>query len=189
MKVRDSGMPEREYWESLLDVPTILDRLNVDAGIINAAEVGCGYGTFTLPIAKRIRGILHAFDIEREMIALTRERFAVAGARNVELKLRDVVAEGFGLAAGSMDAVFLFNILHAEQPVALLRASADLVRPDGRVLAVHWRSDLPTPRGPDLSIRPLPAQIADWGRAAGLEPADSIMLPPWHFGVALRRPG
>jgi putative endonuclease len=33
MKVRDSGMPEQDYWESLLDVPMILERLGIDQRI------------------------------------------------------------------------------------------------------------------------------------------------------------
>ncbi len=78
MKVRDSGMPERDYWETLLDVPRILDDLRIDAAIADAVELGCGYGTFTVPIAQRIAGMLHAFDIDPEMIERTRERTATA---------------------------------------------------------------------------------------------------------------
>jgi SAM-dependent methyltransferase len=187
MKVRDSGMPEQQYWESLFDVALVLDALSVDGGIMDAAEVGCGYGTFTVPIAQRIRGVLHAFDIEGEMVEATRARCTAAGVRNIQIHRRDVVADGFGLPAASMDVIFLFNILHAEDPVALLRACAERVRLGGRVLVLHWRSDVKTPRGPELSIRPRPSQIAAWAHDAGLEPGPSVLLPPWHFGLALRR--
>ncbi|NQU11895.1 class I SAM-dependent methyltransferase, partial [bacterium] len=47
MKLRDSGMPEEAYWESLFDVPLILDRLGMDARLGDVVEFGCGYGTFT----------------------------------------------------------------------------------------------------------------------------------------------
>lgn len=187
MKVRDSGMPERDYWEGLFEVPVILDRLGIDRPINLAVEVGCGYGTFTVPVAAKIWGMLHAFDIEPAMIAATQARLHAVGVGNVRLSLRDVIADGFDLAAGSVDAVLLFNILHAESPTALLRASAELLSPHGRVLVIHWRSDVPTPRGPDLSIRPQPEQIADWAGAAGLRPEPSQLLPPWHFGLVLRR--
>jgi SAM-dependent methyltransferase len=190
MKVRDSGMPEQTYWESLLNVGEILDSLQVDDQIHDAVEVGCGYGTFTLPVAQGIRGTLHTFDIEPEMIAATRERLGVAGIRNVELHERDIVADGFGLPLASADAVLLFNILHADNPVDLLKSAASLLSPTGRVLVIHWRSDLATPRGPDLSIRPRPEQIVAWGRDAGLVPDGAQrMLPPWHFGLTLRRSG
>lgn len=186
MKVRDSGMPEREYWESLIEVPSVLDGLEIDDAISEAVEVGCGYGTFTLPVAARIRGTLHAFDIEAAMIETTRLRLASGATKNVRLHLRDVLACGFGLPAQSMDAVLLFNILHTENPMALLAASAALLRSSGRIFAVHWRSDVTTPRGPDLSIRPRPEQIVDWARALGLSVEEPRILPPWHFGVVLR---
>jgi len=30
MKLRESGMPDEAYWETLFDVPLILDRLGID---------------------------------------------------------------------------------------------------------------------------------------------------------------
>lgn len=187
MKVRDSGMPDQAFWESLFDIPVILDGLQVDDTIGDAVEVGCGYGTFTLPVAARIRGTLHAFDIEAAMIEITQARVASSKADNVRTCLRDVLVDGFDLPAQSMDAVLLFNILHTENPTALLVAGAKLLRPGGRILAIHWRSDIPTPRGPDLSIRPRPTQIAAWAQDVGLTPEPSRLLPPWHFGLVLRR--
>jgi SAM-dependent methyltransferase len=188
MKVRDSGMPEQSYWEGLFDVEGVLDGMEIDAGVTDAVELGCGYGTFTLPVAQRISGLLHAFDIEPEMVELTRARAQASGIQNVRLALRDVIGEGIGLPPQSVDAVLLFNILHAENPIAMLRAAAEVARPGGRILALHWRSDVVTPRGPDLLIRPRPNQIVDWGASVGLQAERVQILPPWHFGVTLRMP-
>ncbi|MGH7996157.1 MAG: class I SAM-dependent methyltransferase [Opitutaceae bacterium] len=187
MKVRDSGMPDERYWESLFDVAGILDALKIDRNVGDAVEVGCGYGTFTVPTAQRIGGTLHSFDIESKMIERTRARAAAAMIGNLRLDLRDVIVDGFGVPANSVDAVLLFNILHAVSPVEILRRGAEAVRPGGRLLGIHWRSDVATPRGPDLSIRPRPEQIAEWARSAGLYPEPSQLLPPWHFGIVLRR--
>jgi SAM-dependent methyltransferase len=187
VKVRDSGMPEQTYWESLFNIGTILDGLQVGEQIHDAVEVGCGYGTFTLPVAQRIQGILHTFDIEPEMIEITRARAASEKIQNVRVGLRDVIVNGFGLPANSADAVLLFNILHADNPEALLRVAADVTRPGGRILAIHWRSDIPTPRGPALSIRPRPDQIVGWAASVGLRSEPSQLFPPWHFGMALHR--
>jgi len=187
MKVRDSGMPPQDYWETLLDVPGILDAFGFGPATGDVAELGCGYGTFTLPLARRIVGTVHTIDIEAEMVAITQQRAAAAGLTNVKAERRDVLADGFGPPAGSCDAALLFNILHAEQPVALLRAAREVVRPGGLVAVIHWRSDLATPRGPSLAIRPRPEQILAWAGEAGLDaPRGAFPLPPWHFGVALR---
>jgi hypothetical protein len=41
MKIRDSGMPDEPYWESLFDVALMLSRLNVSR-FNNVAELGGG---------------------------------------------------------------------------------------------------------------------------------------------------
>lgn len=188
MKVRDSGMPPQGYWETLFDVPGILDAFGFGPDTRDVAELGCGYGTFTLPLARRIGGTVHTVDIEPDMVVQTRQRTVAAGLANVQAEVRDVLADGFGPPAGSCDAALLFNILHAEDPVSFLKSARDVVRPGGLVALIHWRSDVATPRGPSLVIRPRPGQIATWAVEAGLEPDGAdFLLPPWHYGLKLRR--
>ena len=189
MKLRESGMPEESYWETLLDVNLILDRLGVDITLRNVVELGCGYGTFTLPVARRISGIIETVDIEPAMIERTRQRALEAGLSNIMCELRDVMADGFGGVPGCRDACLLFNILHCEEPVRLLTEAARAVRPGGWVLIIHWRYDPATPRGPALDIRPRPEVILDWATQTGfLEPTGPVLdLPPWHYGLRLKR--
>lgn len=89
------------------------------------------------------------------------------------------------ISAGTQDAALLFNILHCEQPMALLSEAARVVRSGGSVLVIHWRHDLATPRGPALDIRPQPEQIIAWAEQTGnLKAAGGVInLPPWHYGL------
>ncbi len=187
MKVRDSGMPDELSWERLFDVRLILDRLGV-VGLSDVTELGCGYGTFTVPVARRVTGTLHGYDMDGAMVARTRERAAEAGLPNVVIERRDVLADGFGVPLGSQDGCLLFNILHHDQPVAMLSAAAGTLRPHGRVFVIHWRHDAGTPRGPDLSIRPRPEQVVAWAGSAGLSCLRGEVhdLPPWHYGLVLQ---
>lgn len=182
-------MPEEAYWETLLDVPLILDRVGVGARLRDVIEFGCGYGTFTVPLAKSISGTLITFDIDPEMVERTRQRAGAAGAYNILYMVRDVFAEGFGGEPESKDACLLFNILHCEEPVKLLAEAARVVRPGGAVLVIHWRFHPATPRGPSMEIRPRPEQIIEWAAQTGLLEAEGSMidLPPWHYGFRLRR--
>lgn len=173
-------MPDETYWESLFDVPLILSRLAIGR-FHDVAELGCGYGTFTVPVAQAIRGAVYTFDVEPEMIARTSGR--AAGLR-VKCARRDVMESGFGVP---VDAVLLFNILHCKEPISLLRHAANALRPGGEVLVIHWRYG-DTPRGPSLDIRPKPEQIVAWAEHAGLQAVgDTIDLPPWHYGLRLQR--
>lgn len=69
-----------------------------------------------------------------------------------------------------------------------MREATRTIRPGARVLVIHWRSDIETPRGPPLAIRPSPEQVRSWGRLAGLESTETVLLPPWHFGITLIKP-
>jgi SAM-dependent methyltransferase len=113
----------------------------------------------------------------------------VAGAYNVVYVVRDVFADGFGGEAGSNDACPLFNILHCEEPVRLLVEAARVVRPGGEVLVIHWRCDPATPRRSRMDIRPQAGRIVEWAEATGLLETEgaAIELPPWHYGLRLRR--
>lgn len=182
-------MPEETYWETLFDIPMILDRLAIDARIRELVELGCGYGTFTLPVARRISGTLTAVDIDAVMVERTQQRATEAGVTNVRCSVRDVFADGFGVQIGSQDACLLFNILHCEQPVRLWAEAARVVRPGGAVLAIHWRHDPTTPRGPSMEIRPRPEQLVAWAEQTEHLVAVSpvLDLPPWHYGLRFQR--
>ncbi len=184
MKLRESGMPGAAYWESLFDVPLIIERFGFRDLQGDVAELGCGYGTFTLPVARAIGGSVHAFDIDEAMVESTRARAREARCSNIRVGARDVLKKGFDVATSSCEAVLLFNILHAEQPVELLREAARVLRPNGFVAVIHWRTDVATPRGPSAAIRPVPDQIDAWAAGAGglRSPASWFDLPPWHYG-------
>jgi len=190
MKLRESGMPDESYWETLFDVKLVLDRLGIDDQIGDVVELGCGYGTFTLPVARRISRTLRIFDIDADMLRRTLQRATTEGVDNILCEQRDVFVHGFGIAPESQDACLLFNILHGEEPVRLLMEAARIVRPTGSIHVIHWRHDPTTPRGPSMEIRPRPEQIVEWGMQAGLIVASSpvIDLPPWHYGIRFQKP-
>lgn len=187
MKIRDSGMPDARTWEGFFDAPAILGQLEFPGGDAAVAEFGCGYGTFTMAAARLTSGIVHAFDIDPSMVAAASDRAAAAGLHNVCFRLRDLVADGTGLPDRSVGYAMLFNVLHAEDPLPLLREARRVLRPGGRVGVIHWVHDAATPRGPDLRIRPRPEQCRRWLREAGFGVAvPPVALPPWHFGMVGR---
>ena len=188
MRIRESGMPPQEYWDSLFAPERILDALLLDQSRRNVVEFGCGYGTFTLPAAQRISGKVFALDLDQRMLDATRINADAAGLTNVECSLRDFVADGSGLPEAAVDYAMLFNILHLEDPIRLLREVRRNLRQGGVLGIIHWIFDADTPRGPPLDIRPRPEQCRDWAQAAGFSPlGGTINLPPYHYGLVVKR--
>lgn len=187
MKVRESGMPEEADWEAFFNASAALARM-LDSGVIDgdAVEFGCGYGTFTIPAAPRTSGSLTALDIELEMTRLTSEKAARLNLSNVRTEVRDFVVDGTGLAAATQAHAMIYNLLHIEEPFALLREARRVVQKGGELSVMHWRSDLPTPRGPPLEIRPSPEQCRAWMKEAGFRNVRAIDLGdlcPYHFAL------
>lgn len=190
MKTRESGMPDEPVWAGFFDPPTVLAKLHLTGRVVDVMEVGCGYGTFTIPAARIVRGTVHALDIDPAMVEYVRAAARAAGLRNIRLEVRDIVEQGTGLPDAGVDYVMLFNILHAECPDVLLREAYRTLRPGGCLGIMHWNYDPGTPRGPSMSIRPRPEQCRQWAEQAGFELAGAprIDLPPYHYGIVMERP-
>jgi len=181
-------MPPETLWSTFFDVDTILNKLQVSNVINNLVEVGCGYGTFTISAAKRITGNLFAFDIEQEMINYTRNKAEKENLTNIEFFNRDIIVSSSGLAASSIDYVMLFNILHHDKPQELLSEAYKTLNTHGKAGIIHWRTDIETPRGPDMSIRPKPEQCVEWAKQAGFDIYKSPeILVPYHYGLIIKK--
>ena len=187
MKIRESGMPERQMWENFFDPVKTLATLGISNQTGDVAEFGCGYGTFTIPTAEVIKGKVYALDIEPDMIRVTNEEAKKHGLSNVQTVMRDFITEGSGLPDGSMDYVMLFNILHLEKPMVLINEAKRILRAGGKLGIIHWNYDPKTPRGPSMDIRPKPEQCIKWAESVGFSNAVQYDLKPYHYGIVLTK--
>ncbi len=188
MKIRESGMPYEDLWENFFEPEQVLTIMGLNNNTVDVVDFGCGYGTFTIPASKLIKGKIYAADIEEAMINRVAQRAGEGNLDNVETMLCDFIHEGTGLVAESVDYVMLFNILHAEKPEELLKEAHRILKPDGKLGVIHWNYDPETPRGPPLAIRPRPEQCIKWAGEAGFKLEDRHDLKPYHYGLVFSRP-
>jgi ubiquinone/menaquinone biosynthesis C-methylase UbiE len=184
MKARESGMPDEQMWDQFFDTDFILKGLGIQNLAGTIVDLGCGYGTFTIPAAQLNQSTIYALDIENEMIKITQEKARTAGLKNVHAVQRDFMTIGTGLPDSSCEYVMLFNILHAENPMNILIEAKRILQPGGRVGVIHWIYDAATPRGPSLHIRPKPEQCMAWLSEASFRTDGKILeFPPYHYGL------
>jgi SAM-dependent methyltransferase len=152
-----------------LDPVVVLSLCQVDRHD-TVADIGCGPGYFTLPLAKRLsHGKLYALDVDDEMLAACRQQVAAARLGNVEvLKCGQY---DFPLARGSLDGAFLALVLHEanlDKP-RLLQAVGELLRPRGWCWVVEWHHK-DTEGGPPLERLVDPDSLEALAREVGFEP-------------------
>ena len=188
MKTRESGMPEEELWEQFFNVDKILNELEINDEIKVLVDFGFGYGTFTIPASKKIKGNVFAYDIESALVHKLDAKLNKEKIENVYLVNGDFLTRGTGLNDGEVDYVMLFNILHAEESAEILTETFRILRKNGKVGVIHWRYDPSTPRGPSMAIRPKPEDLRNMLEKSGFTILKfNINLPPYHYGILAQK--
>lgn len=184
MKIRESGMPDAAIWDTFFDPDVVLKKSGLTSDCPNLVEFGCGYGTFTLPAARLIHGLVHSFDIDKAMTSRVERSAKQQGINNIRCVARDFISDGTGLDNASMDHAMVFNILHNEDPSSLLREAHRVLKTAGTLGVIHWIPDPSTPRGPPMEIRPSPDQCIQWAADVGFSLLGNVIaLPPYHYGL------
>jgi ubiquinone/menaquinone biosynthesis C-methylase UbiE len=66
MKFRESGMPEEKMWNIFFEPKEIFEKMEIKSGINSLINIGCGYGTFLIPVSKLTKGKVTGIDIDIE---------------------------------------------------------------------------------------------------------------------------
>ncbi|PKB66281.1 MAG: hypothetical protein BZY81_07575 [SAR202 cluster bacterium Io17-Chloro-G4] len=131
------------------------------------ADIGCGPGFFTLPLAKyAVTGKVFALDIDDEMLDACRERVAEAQMGNVEvLKCSEFE---FPVGKGSLDGAFMaFVVQESLDKPRLLRAVRELLAPRGWCTVLEWYKKDTESGGPPVERRVDPEELQSLAEEAG----------------------
>lgn len=191
MKVRDSGMPKKEYWDSFFDTQKLIDRF-FDKKIINEdiVEFGSGYGTFTFHTSFYTRKFIYALDIEDKLIKSLQKEAIERNIENIICKKIDFLEYGTMLEENSCGHTMIYNLLHLENPNRLLDEAYRVLKKSGTISIIHWRSDIKTPRGPRLEIRPKIEDCINWlkkSKFLNIEEVNITDIAPYHYGIIAKK--
>ncbi len=171
-------------------VPQVIDRIDL-AGVRRVADLGGGPGVYAAEFARRDESI-EAWLIDLPQTIRTAAELAASDAmpawpERVPTIAWDFYEDPVPAALPAFDLVFLSQVIHAEPPErnrALLAKIAGMLEPDGRLVVHEFTVDpdrttpveaalfavnmlAMTPGGRTYTA----AELEDWAREAGLEPA------------------
>ena len=131
------------------------------------ADIGCGPGYFTVPLAKFLfDGKVYALDVQNEMIEAARERVDEVRLSNVEFV--ESAEKKVPLEDGSLDGALLaFVLQEAESPRALLKEARRCLRTTGWLAVLEWQKK-EMDEGPPMKQRIEEQKMMDMATKLGL---------------------
>ncbi len=151
------------------------------------ADIGCGPGFLTIPIARLVQpgGQVFAVDVRGEMLALLRERLSAEGLTHVRpLLSQESILPLDDESCGRLLAAFLLHEL--ADPAAFLREIRRVLGPGGRGLAIDWAPH-ESPAGPPLDARVPADRATEWLRAAALVPDAPVPFGLYSYAIVFHR--
>ncbi|HET7026889.1 MAG TPA: class I SAM-dependent methyltransferase [Candidatus Limnocylindrales bacterium] len=142
-------------------------------------ELGAGEGAFTLALADCLGDRASIVALDRDRRALERLRDSV-GARFPTVALETIRGDyRTDLPGGPFDGVLAANSLHfTDDPVSVLRAVADRLGPDGRLVVVEYDADRGNPWVPHPFSA---ARFSELAAAAGFGAVTPLGRVPSRF--------
>lgn len=172
--------PERAVWQKPNEV---VDALGLKAGD-KVADIGAGSGYFSTRFARAVGGTgkVFAVDIDHGLVRHLRDRASNEKLRNMEAV--PATPDDPKLTAGSVDVVFICNVLHhVENRPAYYEKLAAALRPGGRLAVVDfYKRELPVGPGVEMKIarEEMVRELSDAGFRLGPE---FEFLPHQYFLV------
>ena len=151
-------------------------------------DYGAGSGVLTVPVAQELpAGIVHAVDESPDMLRLLRERLERTYSYSVRPQL--IENNRVDMANNCVDRVLAVNLLHEVIGEGALAEIHRLLKPDGFLLVIDWRSDVQRGMGPPADVSLAPEEGAEVLKEAGFEvtPVKDETFP-YHFVLVGRIP-
>ncbi len=166
--------PERETWQNPKE---LVNATNPDKEEV-WADLGCGPGYFTLPLAERVKKV-YAIDYEERMLDLCRYRAESMGLKNIEYVL--CTEEKIPLPSEEVNVSLLANLLHElVNPEAFLEEVRRITKHGGKIILIDWQP-VPSPAGPPLEKRIPKEKALNLLIRMGFRHLSDLDTYPYHY--------
>ncbi|MBH9965969.1 class I SAM-dependent methyltransferase [[Bacillus] enclensis] len=145
------------------------------------ADLGCGNGYLTLPIAEEVDTKVHAVDLQQEMLEYLQHRAGEAGVTNIEYEKSSL--EYLSFNKNTLDKIVSAFVLH-EVPnlTKVFQDLSDMLKDDGLWLILDWEA-VESEMGPPLEERIPSGELSQQLETAGFETEVGHMHPSVYYIV------
>ena len=177
---------EGEERKSFYDIHELILWMGISRGI-TIADIGCGTGYCTVPLAALAgeKGLVFACDISQEMLDSLREKIEKWDIGNISAKLSQ--ESSLPIEDNSVDFVFLSMLLHEiDSPASFLSEIKRILRKGGRIGVVDWEK-LESEVGPPIDERVSMAEAVAMLAGEGLSTIKNEMIGSYHYAILSAR--
>jgi len=172
--------PDREEWQNPED---FIRTVNTNKEEI-WADLGCGPGYFTLPLADKVKKV-YAVDYERKMLEVCKHRAEAIGLKNIEYVV--CTEENIPIASEEVHVSLIANLFHELlNPDAYLNEVKRITKPRGRIILIDWHP-IPSPAGPPLEKRIAKEKALDFFLSKDFKQIDDLNIYPYHYFIVFER--
>ncbi|MEF8846925.1 MAG: class I SAM-dependent methyltransferase [Candidatus Paceibacterota bacterium] len=153
---------------------------------MDAAEFGCGSGSFTIPLAQKLNeGQVYGFDVQQEPLSALKGEADLKNINNITTRRANLEQpESSNLPAKSVDVVLIVNMLfQVEDEEPVINEAARVLKKGGKCLVVDWKEEANLgPQGDRESAE----FISNLAKEAGFEVEEQFDPGNYHWGLILK---
>ncbi|WP_064093059.1 class I SAM-dependent methyltransferase [Rossellomorea aquimaris] len=166
--------------QQIVPVERVLELLQLQKDDI-VADLGCGNGYLTLPIAEVVETKVQAVDLQQEMLEYLQHRAKEAGIENITYEKSSL--EYLSFNKGTLDKIISAFVLH-EVPdlVKVFQDLNEMLKEDGLWVILDWEA-VESEMGPPLHERIPSEELAQQLKAAGFQTSVGHLHPSVYFIV------
>lgn len=172
---------ERRRWQ---DPVAISRAMGVREGM-TIADLACGPGFFTLPLASMVgeAGTVYAVDSHPTMLEHLQANMKMSATLRGRVKALRADVLRTGIPSGSVDIALFANVLHdIDDKGSFLSEVRRICRPGAAVVDIDWKK-VRTDMGPPFEIRLTEAESRRILSENGLDVISTINPGPHHYGL------
>lgn len=172
-------MEERKFWEN---PDKILGLVKIKPDFI-AADLGCGSGFFTVPLAKKAKKV-YAIDLQEEMLRIIEQKIRKQKIKNIEPLLSK--ENKIPLKDEKVEFLVSVNTLHEfGNRDRMINEMHRVLKPEGKVLIVDFKKE-ETAFGPPVAVRVSKEKATILFEKNGFKTLKTMDLP-FHYALVFSK--